>query len=75
MELNVQELAKSLETWPYMKYDASRCRFVTIFLYDYCEPFSEILIPIILQVLMSWRKGGIYNLFVLDREKKNYKRA
>ena len=70
VELNVQELAKSLETWPYMKYDASRYRFVRIFLCDYCEPFFEILIPIILWVLMPWRKGGIFNLFVLDREKK-----
>ena len=53
-----------------MKYDASRYRFVRIFLYDYCEPFFKILIPIILWVLMPWRKGGIFNLFVLDREKK-----
>ena len=62
VELNVQELAKSLETWPYIKYDAPRCRFVRIFLYDYCEPFFEILIPIILQLLMPWARGSI-NLF------------
>jgi hypothetical protein len=52
-----------------MKYDASRCRFVRTFLYDYCEPLFKTLIPIIVQLLMPWKRGGL-NLFVFDREEK-----